>query len=67
LDEHQNVGSGVGSSDADVMQASGQAQGEAAGGIDAVAVYSVVGVGAVAGLGFGSSRVGGGWGGPARQ
>jgi hypothetical protein len=42
-----------------VVQASGQAQGEAAGVIDAVAAYAFVGVGAFAGLGFGPGGVGG--------
>jgi hypothetical protein len=60
LNEHQNVGSCVGSADADVVQAAGQAQGEAAGVIDAVAAYAFVGVGAFAGLGFGPGGVCGG-------
>ncbi|VBA60681.1 hypothetical protein LAUMK191_05633 [Mycobacterium attenuatum] len=67
MNEHQNVGSGVGSADADVVQVAGQAQGEAAGVFDAVAAYAVVGVGAFAGLGFGPVAVGGGWGGLVRQ
>jgi hypothetical protein len=53
------VGPGVGSSDADVVQAAGSAQGEAAGVIDAVPAYAVMGVGAFAGLGFGPAVVGG--------
>ena len=66
LNEHQNVGSGVGSSDADVVESAGQAQGEAAGVIDAVAAHAGVGVGAFAGLGFGPTAVGGGWSGLVR-
>ena len=56
----------MGSSDADVVEAASQAQGEAAGVIDAVAAYAVVGVGAFAGLCFRPGAVGGGWGGFAR-
>jgi hypothetical protein len=56
----------VGSSHADVVESAGQAQGETAGVIDAVAAHAVVGVGAFAGLGFGSAVVGGGWGGLVR-
>jgi hypothetical protein len=37
LDEEQDVGSGVGSPDADVVQAAGVAEGDHAGGIDPVA------------------------------
>ena len=36
LDEHQDAGAGVGSADSDVVQAAREAQGEGAGGIDAV-------------------------------
>ena len=57
MDEHQNVGSGVGSSDADVMQAPGETQGEAARVVDAVTAYPVVAAGAFARLGFGSGGV----------
>ena len=41
LDEEQDVGSGVGSADADVMQATGQAEGDAAGLVDAVGADAV--------------------------
>ena len=54
------MGSGVGSADADVVQASGVAQGEAAGVVDAVAADPVVGVETFAGGGFGAGCVGGG-------
>jgi len=57
------VGSGVGSSDADVVQAAGRAQGDAAGVIDAVTADPVVGVEAFAWGGFGAGGVGGGGGG----
>jgi hypothetical protein len=57
------VGSGVGSSDADVVKAPADAQGEAAGVIDAVAADPVVSVQAFAGGGFGAGCVGGGRGG----
>jgi len=40
------AGSGVGSADADVVQAAGHSQRDGAGLIDAVAAYAVVGVGA---------------------
>lgn len=36
VDQHERVGSGVGSSDADVVQSAGDAQGDAAGLVDAV-------------------------------
>jgi hypothetical protein len=60
LDEDQYVGSGVGSADADVVQASGVAKGKFSVLVDAVAAYAVVGVEAFAGLGFGPAVVGGG-------
>ena len=44
LDEEQDVGAGVGSPDADVVQAAGVAEGDHAGGVDAVAADPVVGV-----------------------
>ncbi len=64
LDEDEDVGSGVGSSDADVVEPAVDAQGDRAGVVDAVVADAVVGVGAaVAGGGFGSGVVGGGGGG----
>jgi hypothetical protein len=59
-------GSGVGSSDADVAQLAGDAQGDGAGFADLVSADAVVGVvGPVgAGGGFGSGVVGRGRGGP---
>ena len=45
LDEEQDVGSGVGSPDADVMESAGVAEGELAGGVDAVAADPVVAIG----------------------
>jgi hypothetical protein len=57
------VGSGVVAADADVVESSGVAQGQAAGVIDAVASDPVVGVEAFAGSGFGPGGVDGGWGG----
>lgn len=64
VDEHQDVGSGVGSADADVVQAAVVADGDGAGGVDAVGADSGVGVGGagfdVAGAGFGQGGVGGG-------
>ncbi|WP_243696479.1 hypothetical protein, partial [Aeromicrobium camelliae] len=50
-DEQDDVGSGVGSSDADVVEATGDAQGDDAAGVDAVV--------ADAGVGFGVSAAGG--------
>lgn len=49
-DEHDHVGSGVGSSDADVVEVSGQAQGDDPGVVDAVVAEAFVGRG-VAGVG----------------
>jgi hypothetical protein len=45
LDDHDYVGSGVGSADADVVQPPGMADGDHAGVVDAVAADPVVGVG----------------------
>ncbi|GAC1611644.1 MAG: hypothetical protein NVS3B26_26570 [Mycobacteriales bacterium] len=61
LDEQENVGSGVGSADADVAELAGDAQGDAAGFVDLVAADPVVGVGGAvaAGRGFGSRGVDG--------
>jgi hypothetical protein len=49
LDEQDDVGSGVGSSDADVAEPAGDAQGDAAGFVDLVVTDSVVAVGAAVG------------------
>jgi len=51
LDEQDDVGSGVGSAEADVVESAGVAQGEAAGFVDAVVSDPVVGVGAAGGSG----------------
>jgi hypothetical protein len=60
-DEEEDGGSGVGSSDADVMKAAVVAEGDFAVGIDAVAADAVVGVVVAAGgCGFGPGLVGGG-------
>ena len=45
LDEHDDVGPGVGPADADVVEPAVVAQGDDAGGVDAVAADAVVGVG----------------------
>ncbi len=63
LDEQQDVGSGVGSSDADVVQAAVVAQGDDAGVVDAVAADPFVGRCDAGGGGFRAGGVGGGWGG----
>ena len=47
LDEQDDVGSGVGSSDADVAELAGHAQGDAAGLVDDVVADPVVGLGVV--------------------
>jgi hypothetical protein len=65
VDEDQDAGSGVGPADADVVQAAGHAQRDGAGLIDAV--DAVVGVGAGAGVCFGSGLVGRGGGGSVGQ
>jgi hypothetical protein len=41
VDEQDDVGSGVGSADADVVELSGHAQGDDAGGVDAVRARTV--------------------------
>ena len=61
------VGSGVGSADADVVEASGDAQGDGAAVVDTVGTYSAVGVEAFAGAGFGPGGVGGRGGGAVGQ
>jgi len=45
MDERQDVGSGVGAADADVMQAAGDARCDAAGGGDLLVPNAVAGVG----------------------
>jgi hypothetical protein len=69
LDEQHDVGSGVGSADADVVQSAVVAEGDAAGFVDPVVADPVVGVGVAAGggQGLGFAGVGGGRGGPVRQ
>ena len=64
LDEHGDVGSGVGSSDSDVVEASGVAEGDDPGCVDCVVSDPVVGVGCRVGCwgGFGQAGVAGyGW------
>ena len=51
LDEQDDVGSGVGSADADVPKLAGDAQGDAAGFVDLVLTDAVVGVCAAVGAG----------------
>jgi hypothetical protein len=64
VDEQQDVGSGVGSADADVVEAAAVVEGDFAGGVGAVGADAVVGVVLpVAGGGFGPGGVGGGGGG----
>ena len=60
VDEEDDVGSGVGSSDADVVESAVEAEGDGAAGVDDVVTDAVVGVVAVAGCGFGSGGVDGG-------
>ena len=62
------MGPGVGSADADVVEAAAVAQGDGAVGVEAVGADAVVGVAAaVAGGGFGPGGVGGGGGAPVGQ
>lgn len=64
LDEEQDVGSGVGAADADVVELAAGAEADVAGFADLVVADPVVGVGAaVAGVGFGPGVIGGGGGG----
>ena len=64
LDQEEDVGSGVGSADADVVELAGVAQGDACRWRRAVGADPVVGVGwRGAGGGFGPGGVGGGGGG----
>src|SRR3954470_20235040 len=57
LDEQQDVGSGVGPADADVVRGAGQAESDAAGLVDLVGADPVVGVGAAVGAGGGFGAV----------
>jgi hypothetical protein len=67
LDQDEDGGSGVGPPDADLVEPAVVAQGDLAGGVDAVASEAVVGVVvAVAGAGLGAGVVGGGGGGSVR-
>ena len=61
LDQEQDVGSGVGAANADVVEAAAGADGgDVAGAADLVVADAVVGVGAaVAGSGFGPGAIGG--------
>jgi len=68
LDEQQDAGPGVGPADAEVVEAAAVAEGDLAGGVDAVGADAVVGVGgAITGGGLGPGVVGGGGGGLVRQ
>jgi hypothetical protein len=49
VDEHDELGSGVGSSDAEVVEVAGHAQGDHAGGVDGVVADAGVGVVVAAG------------------
>ncbi len=49
VDEHEDVGAGVGSADADVVESAVVAQGDRSGGVDAVVADAVVGSSAGAG------------------
>ena len=64
VDQHQDAGSGVGPADADVVEAAVDAEGDAAGLVDAVGANPVVVVGSaqLIGAGLGSGGVGGSWG-----
>jgi hypothetical protein len=64
VDQHQDGGSGVGSSDADVVQPAVVTQGEFAGSIDHIAADPGLrlGAGGCGRVGFGSGLVGGQWG-----
>src|SRR3954466_8576451 len=66
LNEQQDVGSGEGPADADVVQAAVDAQGDTSGLVDLVVADPVVGVTGAAGAGdgLGPCGVGGGGGGP---
>jgi hypothetical protein len=57
--EQDDVGSGMGSSDTNVVESSVHAQGDGAGNVDAVVADAMVRVGVAGGCGFGSSGVDG--------
>jgi hypothetical protein len=69
LDEQDDVGSGVGSADADVPELAGDAQGDAAGLVDLVVADAVMGVGSAVSAGgcLGQRVVDGGGGRSVRQ
>ncbi|MGV2970962.1 MULTISPECIES: hypothetical protein [unclassified Mycolicibacterium] len=67
LGEDQDAGSVVVAPDADVVQASVDAQGDGAGLVDAVGAYAVVGVDAGCWVGFGAAGVDDCWGGSVRE
>ena len=69
MDEQENVGSGVGSADADVAEPAADAQGDNTGVIDTVVPDPVVGVGVTAARGqrLGEGGVDRGGGGSVRQ
>ena len=64
LDQQDDVGSGVGSPDADLVEPAVVAQGDLAGGVDAVAADPLVRRDGAGGGGLGSGGVGEGGGGP---
>ena len=53
VDEEDDLGSGVGSSDADVVESAVEAEGDRAAGVDDVVTDAVVGVVAFAGVALG--------------
>src|SRR6266542_2561169 len=61
VDQDDDAGSGVGSTDSDGVEPALVAQGDLAAGVHAVAAYPVVGVDLVTWGGLGTGRVGGGW------
>src|SRR5262249_25124910 len=68
LDEQQDVGSGVGSAGADVVELAGVAEGDGAGFADDVGADAVMGVGGpIAGGGLGPGGLRGGGAGPGRR
>ena len=70
VDQERDVGSSVGSADADVVEFPGNTQGDAPGFVDLVgadAVVTVAGAGVAAGDGFRTGCVGGGRGRAVRQ
>ena len=61
------MGSGVGSSDADVVEPAVETEGDGAAGVDDVVTDAVVGFDASFGGGFGSGGIDRGWGGALRR